>query len=253
MMSFTEARRAAACAEAWASVVQLPLAAAWADRAVAAVALHTEDPGRAAKRALNSAAAADEVGAPIEAALARALAGRALARADQRDPAVAELQRAAAALDACGALLYRDEAERELGKLGQRTHRRTRPGKVDVTGIDSLTERELEVARLVVDRKTNPEIAREPVPQQEDGRDTSAPHLSQDGSPRACPSRARSRPPSAPRARPSCGAAQGRHQQTPAYGTFGSSPEAEKRGASPNWDASNVSSGVSPLPRATPA
>ena len=38
-------------------------------------------------------------------------------------------------------------------------HRRTRPGKPDENGIDSLSERELELARLVVDRKTNPEIA----------------------------------------------------------------------------------------------
>ena len=35
------------------------------------------------------------------------------------------------------------------------------PGKTDGTGIESLTERELQVARLVVDRKTNPEIAAE--------------------------------------------------------------------------------------------
>ena len=74
---------------------------------------------------------------------------------------MAELQRAAAAFDACGALRYRDSAERELGKLGHRPHRRTRAGKTDGTSIDSLTERELQVARLVVDRKTNPEIAAE--------------------------------------------------------------------------------------------
>jgi DNA-binding NarL/FixJ family response regulator len=35
------------------------------------------------------------------------------------------------------------------------------PGKSDGPGIASLTERELQVARLVVDRKTNPEIAAE--------------------------------------------------------------------------------------------
>ena len=74
---------------------------------------------------------------------------------------MAELQRAAAAFDACGALRYRDSAERELGKLGHRPHRRTRAGNTDGTSIDSLTERELQVARLVVDRKTNPEIAAE--------------------------------------------------------------------------------------------
>jgi len=74
---------------------------------------------------------------------------------------VTELQRAAVQLDACGARHYRDEAERELGRLGHRTHRRTRPGKPGAVGIESLTERELQVARLVVDRKTNPQIAAE--------------------------------------------------------------------------------------------
>jgi DNA-binding CsgD family transcriptional regulator/tetratricopeptide (TPR) repeat protein len=154
-----EAERAVACAAARAAAVRLPLAAAWADRASAAVALHAGHAGRAAERALASAAAADDVGAPIEAALARILAGRALAEAGERDRAVAELRDAAAELDACGALRYRDEAERELGKLGHRTHRRTRPGKTDGAGIETLTARELEIAWLVVDRKTNPEIA----------------------------------------------------------------------------------------------
>ena len=74
-----EARRAAVCAEAWASAVRLPMAVAWAGRAAAAVDLHAGDPSRAAERALASAAAADEVGAPVEAALSRTLAGRALA------------------------------------------------------------------------------------------------------------------------------------------------------------------------------
>ena len=48
-----------------------------------------------------------------------------------------------------------------MGKLGQRPHRRTRLGKANGTSIESLTERELQVARLVVDRRTNPEIAAE--------------------------------------------------------------------------------------------
>jgi DNA-binding NarL/FixJ family response regulator len=101
------------------------------------------------------------VGAPIEAALSRTLAGRALSRAGKRDRAVAELQRAAEAFEGCGALRYRELAERELGKLGHRPHRRTRAGKADGVGIDRLTEREIQVARLVVDRKTNPQIAAE--------------------------------------------------------------------------------------------
>ena len=42
-----EAKRAAAAAQAWAAAVQLPMAAAWADRAAAAVELSTGDPARA--------------------------------------------------------------------------------------------------------------------------------------------------------------------------------------------------------------
>jgi ATP/maltotriose-dependent transcriptional regulator MalT len=155
----SEAERASGLAKATAAAVRLPLATAWADRAAAAVALHSGDTARAIERALASADAAQEVGAPIEGAHSRTLAGRALAEAGESDRAVAELQRAAAAFDACGALRYRDGAERELGKLGHRPHRRTRAGKPDGKSIDSLTERELQVARLVVDRKTNPEIA----------------------------------------------------------------------------------------------
>jgi DNA-binding CsgD family transcriptional regulator len=131
-----------------------------AQRAAAAVALASGEPASAAERALASADAAEEVGVPVEAALSRTLAGRALAEAGEPERAAAELHRAAAELDRCGALRYRDAAELELGRLGRRIHRRTRPAAAD-DGIASLTGRELEVARLVVDRKTNPEIAAE--------------------------------------------------------------------------------------------
>jgi DNA-binding CsgD family transcriptional regulator len=39
-------------------------------------------------------------------------------------------------------------------------YRRSAPGTANV-GVASLTERELQLARLVVDRRTNPEIAAE--------------------------------------------------------------------------------------------
>jgi len=108
------------------------MAVAWADRAAAAVDLYAGDPAHAADQALAAAAAADEAGAPIEAALSHTLAGRALAQAGERERAATELLRAAREFEARGALRYRDEAEREL-----------------------------QVARLVVDRKTNAEIAAE--------------------------------------------------------------------------------------------
>jgi DNA-binding CsgD family transcriptional regulator len=154
-----EATRSAAAAEAWAAAVRLPMASAWADRAAAAVALETGDPTRAAAQALASAAGADGAEAPVEAALSRMLAGVALARLGESDRAATELQRAARDFEVHGALRYRDAAERELGRLGHRVHRRTRPGKAGAAGIESLTERELEVAHLVVERMTNPEIA----------------------------------------------------------------------------------------------
>jgi DNA-binding NarL/FixJ family response regulator len=157
----SDAGRAAGLAEVTAAAVRLPLATAWADRAVAAVALHAGDCVRATERALASAQTAHQVGAPIEAALSRTLAGRAFAQAGQSGRALVELQRAAATFDACGALRYRQSTERELGRLGHRPHRRTRPGNTNGASIDSLTERELQVARLVVDRKTNSEIAAE--------------------------------------------------------------------------------------------
>ena len=53
----------------------------------------------------------------------------------------------------------RAATERELAKLGRRPYRRTRRLKADGVGIASLTGRELEVARLVVDRRTNAQIA----------------------------------------------------------------------------------------------
>jgi DNA-binding NarL/FixJ family response regulator len=74
---------------------------------------------------------------------------------------VAELERAVEQLDACGAVRYRHEAERELRKLGRPVHHRTRAANVHGTGLETLTQREIQVGRLVVDRRTNPEIARE--------------------------------------------------------------------------------------------
>jgi DNA-binding NarL/FixJ family response regulator/tetratricopeptide (TPR) repeat protein len=156
-----EAERGAAAAEEVAAATGLRLAAALARRARAAVALDAGDARLAAARAAESAALADSLGMRLDAALARLLAGRGLARVGEREAAVAALRQAAAELDACGARRFRDHAEQELGRLGQRTPRRSRPGRSEETGIGSLTARELEVARLIVDRRTNAEIAAE--------------------------------------------------------------------------------------------
>ncbi|HET8949749.1 MAG TPA: AAA family ATPase [Solirubrobacteraceae bacterium] len=156
-----EAARTAATAEAHAAALGLPMAIAWAQHAVAAVAMHAGEHRTAAERASASAAAAEEAGAVIEAALSRMLAGRAFAAAGQPDRAVVEIQSAAATFETCGARPHRDAAERELRRLGKRVHRRTRPGTAGAEGLAALTERELQVTGLVVDRNTNPQIAAE--------------------------------------------------------------------------------------------
>jgi DNA-binding CsgD family transcriptional regulator len=156
-----EAEHAAAAAEACAEAVGLPMAGAMAALAAAALDLDGGRPSAAAERALSAAAALEEVGNVFDAATSRLLAGRALAEAAEHDRAAAELELAAAAFESFGSHRYRLQAERELRKLGRSVHRRTRPGKADASGVDSLTGRELQIARLVVDRKTNPQIAAE--------------------------------------------------------------------------------------------
>jgi DNA-binding CsgD family transcriptional regulator len=155
-----QAQAAAAGAQGSAEAVGLRSARAMALRASAAVSLAGGDAARAAQQALRAADLADIVGMPVEAALARTVAGAALAELGDRDRALTELERAAAELDRCGAVRYRDAAQRELRQLGQHIHRRTRPGDSD-SGVGALTGRELEIAHLIVDRKTNGEIARE--------------------------------------------------------------------------------------------
>jgi DNA-binding NarL/FixJ family response regulator len=155
------AGRAAALADASADQLGLPLPRAWADRAAAAVAFDAGDVRAAADLAMHSAQVADGAGAPIEAALSRTLAGRALAGAGDRERATHELGLAATALDSVGAQRYRDAAERELRQLGHHIHRRSQPGAAEGAEVESLTQRELEIARRIVDRKTNREIAEE--------------------------------------------------------------------------------------------
>ena len=156
-----QAEQAAARAESTARRVRLPLADAMAHRAAAAVALAAGDPDAAAERALAAVAAAEEIDARVDAAVARTLAGRALAAAGHRDRALDELEHAAGQLDACGALRYRSQAEHELRKLGRNPYRRTSAKDATGVGVDTLTAREAEIARLVAKRRTNPEVASE--------------------------------------------------------------------------------------------
>jgi DNA-binding NarL/FixJ family response regulator len=148
-------------AQQCAAAGDLPFRQAEADRAAAAVALHTGDAERAAELALAAAEHNAGVGAAMEASRSLILAGRALAAGG--DPARARevLERAARDLDQRGAVRYRDAAERELRALGHRVHRRPQGPGADGEGIEGLTKRELEIARRIVDRQTNRQIAEE--------------------------------------------------------------------------------------------
>ena len=155
-----EAARAAAEAQACADTfAPLPMPMAMAARARAAVALDAGDAAGAAQLAHASAQALDSVGNVHDAAVSRTLAGRALAQAGEPDAAAAELERTAAAFASFGSMRQHAAVEQELRRLGRRIHHRTRAGSADELGVASLTGRELEVARLVVDRHTNAEIA----------------------------------------------------------------------------------------------
>jgi tetratricopeptide (TPR) repeat protein len=133
-----EAERAANAARDCADAVELPSAAAMADLASAALALDSGEATVAAERALAAADAFDSVAALFDAARARVLAGGAFAAAGERERAAAELQLAATAFESFGALRYRDQAERELRKLGLRVQHRTHRGKTGKVGVASL-------------------------------------------------------------------------------------------------------------------
>ena len=103
-----------------------------------------------------AAAAAREAaaGSPLLAARALLTEGQALAAAGDREGGVRALVAAEAAFDGFGARRRRDEAVRELRRLG---HRVVRPARG--TGDGPLTARELEIAEFVAAGRTNREIA----------------------------------------------------------------------------------------------
>jgi ATP/maltotriose-dependent transcriptional regulator MalT len=106
--------------------------------------------------AVDAAAAAHEAaaGAPYLAARALLAQGRALAAAGDRHAAVHALTSVEAAFDGFGAARRRDEAVRELRRLGHRVSRRTRR-----PDDDPLTAREREIAELAATGRSNREIA----------------------------------------------------------------------------------------------
>ena len=130
-----------------------------AHRARARVLLAQGEHAEAAEQALASAEAARRCECRVDAARSQALGGRALAAAGELERATAELRAAEAELAECGAEGWRAEAASDLRRLGHRVTRKSAPGTGEGTGLDTLTGRELEVAELVTDRRTNREIA----------------------------------------------------------------------------------------------
>jgi DNA-binding CsgD family transcriptional regulator len=150
-------------AEAWAERAEtaadglgLPGRTGWARHARAEVMLARGDAVPAADLALAAADSFSEAENRIDAERARILHGVALAEVGDRAPAITALEQARTELEACGALGLRDQAARELRRLGRRVPRRTR---ASVEAIGALSPRELEIAQLVHQGRTNKQIA----------------------------------------------------------------------------------------------
>ncbi len=128
--------------------------------AAAMVALARGDARGALEQAERSVDCAASAGAKVQASRARIVAGRAAAAAGDTEAAAIWLERAESELAAMGAVRFRDEAARELRRLGRRVsarHRRAGGG----SGLASLSGREREIAELVARGRTNREIAAE--------------------------------------------------------------------------------------------
>jgi DNA-binding NarL/FixJ family response regulator len=128
--------------------------------AAAMLQLARGDAGRALEEAERAVRRADTAGAAVQAARARIVAGRAAARAGDLEGAATVLERAESELAAMGAVRFRDEAARELRRLGRRVGARHRRGGGG-SGLASLSGREREIAELVARGRTNREIAGE--------------------------------------------------------------------------------------------
>ena len=131
---------------------------AFAARAQALVLAAAGDHGAAAELALSAAEGAEAAGSPVEASRCLILAGRTLAQVGERDRAVALLEQAEERLTFSGAFGFRDQAQKELRRLGRRVTRRAGPLRLD-DGLRALTERERELAVLVAQGLTNRQIA----------------------------------------------------------------------------------------------
>jgi ATP/maltotriose-dependent transcriptional regulator MalT len=149
------AEEALAAGEAASARAGTAWSAALTGIARAAVALARPDRDRAVAAAAAAREAATD--APLASALARLAEGRALAAAGRRRAAIEALAAAESALHRFGAVRRRDEAARELRRLGRRV---VRPAPASALGPHApLSAREREIAELVAAGRTNREIA----------------------------------------------------------------------------------------------
>ena len=150
-------REHALAATAFANGIGLATPRAAAARASAQVALAVGDARAAHELAVLAIADAAAVGADLEVARARLIAGRALGGSDRKS-AIEQLEAARLQADLCGAQRVHDEAVRELRRLG----RRVGTGGPRASGVGELgvlSPREREIAELVAQGCTNKDIA----------------------------------------------------------------------------------------------
>jgi DNA-binding CsgD family transcriptional regulator/DNA-binding transcriptional ArsR family regulator len=129
---------------------------AWADACEALVMWKRGDPARAVERMEQAAVALEEIPMLWDAArMRRQKAGR-LADLGRHDEATAELKRVHEIFAKLGADLELEKSRMQFRQIGHRP-----PPKGVGEGLAGLTGRELEVARLVAQRKSNKAIGKE--------------------------------------------------------------------------------------------
>ena len=156
-----------AAAERWveqatelAERIALPAPRAEAQRARARLLLGEGDFVAAASTARGSAEEAERSGQPLQAARSRLIAGTALRQLGDPQAAVEELRRAEGAFAAYRAWRYRDQAARELRRLGVHALPPRGPAPLGAD-LQALSRREQTIANLVHEGRTNKEIAEE--------------------------------------------------------------------------------------------